>query len=624
MPSFRARDQAAPPSLVLALPGSGPLARRKVIQVALPAAVAITPLLVGAFKDWSGRAGIWFWGDQALIDLEAHNSLVGRDLLGVYDRYGWHHPGPVWLQLLGVARWLGGGSPVAVSLGFYALQAVAVVAIVVVAHRLRPGLTGWWAALVLLGYEWSFGLERLGTVWAPYAIALPAALLVLLVADVAVSRDPWPATIAAAICASFLCQTDISTVVLVLVLVVAAPFLRVTSRAAVRVDALGPGDTSSGDRAWGWARNWRSRAATLAAVLGAIWLPTVVQQFSTSPGNLVQAYRFLTTHHSARTIRVSVQAADTLFGLFPFRLGEQPAKRDANPGWLLHHSVWAHPWYLAYIAGAIMIGVAALFLRKLPALALAGSTTVAILAAGWSILLVYGPLFPYLVIWTGALVIPAWVAAWLVVAPPLPSPRVQEAPDARGGASRRPRGLRAPATSVPALVVAVVGVAAAAAVCAGFAVSHTPLTDGSAHLARSSWNAVAEVALGPAVKTVYVDIGNRDAMPEAAAIADQAVRHHRRVELNRAALYFVDPSFAPQWVAQMRVVVCCGRGDPSPPAPGLTFRGQIGGQRIYVLAGGPTKRSLPATPYLRVPRVGHWREPGFVLGDVDDRRARPL
>ncbi len=600
------------------------MARRKVIQVALPAALAITPLLVGAFKDWSGRAGIWFWGDQALIDLEAHNSLVGRDLLGVYDRYGWHHLGPVWLQLLGVARWLGGGSPVAVSLGFYALQAVAVVAIVVVAHRLRPGLTGWWAAVVLLGYEWSFGLERLGTVWAPYAIALPAALLVLLVADVAVSRDPWPSTIAAAICASFLCQTDISTVVLVLVLVVAAPFLRVTSRAGLRVDARGPSDTSSGDRAWGWARNWRSRAATLAAVLGVVWLPTMVQQVSTSPGNLVQAYRFLTTHHSARTVRVSVKAADTLFGLFPFRLEEQPANRDANPSWLLHHSVWEHPWYLAYIAGAIMIGVAALLLRKLPALALAGSTTVAILAAGWSILLVYGPLFPYLVMWTGALVIPAWVAAWLVVAPVLPSPTLREAPEAGGTASPRPRRLRVPAASVPAIGVAAVGVVVATTVCAGFAVSHTPLTDGSAHLARSSWNAVAEMALGPEVKTIYVDIGNRDAMPEAAAIADQAVRHHRRVELNQAALYFLDPSFAPRWVPQLRVVVCCGRGDPSRPAPGLTFRGQIGDQRIYVLAGGPAKRSLPATPALRVPGVGHWREPGLVLRDMDDGRARPL
>ena len=140
--------------------------RRKLVQVALPAAVAVTPVLVGAARAWSNRAGIWFWGDQALIDIEARNSLSGHNLVGVYDRYGWHHLGPLWLQVLGLFRWLGGGSAVAVAFGFYALQALAVVGIVMVAYRLRPGLTAWWAALVLLGYEWSFGLERLGTVWA--------------------------------------------------------------------------------------------------------------------------------------------------------------------------------------------------------------------------------------------------------------------------------------------------------------------------------------------------------------------------------------------------------------------------------------------------------------------------
>ena len=169
-----------------------------------------------------------------------------------------------------------------------------------------------------------------------------------------------------------------------------------------------------------------------------------------------------------------------------------------------------------------------------------------------------------------------------------------------------------------------VAVAVALAVCAGFAVSRTPLTDGSARLARSSWNAVADVALSPDVKTIYVDIGNRDAMPEAAAIADQAVLHHRRVELNRAALYFLDPSFAPRWVAQLRVVVCCGRGNPARPAPGLTFRGQIGGQRIYVLAGGAAKRPGPGTRFHRALTVGHGHESGFLVGNLDDPRARPL
>ncbi len=120
------------------------------------------PLVVEALVTLSTRAGIWFSGDQALIDIEARNSLLGRNLLGVYDRYGWHHLGPIWLLLLGLFRWLGGGSPVAVVVGSYTLQAIAAASIVVVACRLRPGLTGWWAALVVLGYEWALGPDRLG------------------------------------------------------------------------------------------------------------------------------------------------------------------------------------------------------------------------------------------------------------------------------------------------------------------------------------------------------------------------------------------------------------------------------------------------------------------------------
>ena len=91
----------------------------------------------------------------------------------------------------------------------------------------------------------------------------------------------------------------------------------------------------------------------------------------------------------------------------------------------------------------------------------------------------------------------------------------------------------------------------------------------------------------PGVSTVYVDIVNKNAMPEAAAIADQALRHSRRVEVNKAALYFLDPSFAPKWSAQLRVIVCCGKGDPGQPPAGLRFRGTVGGQRIYTL--GPNR-----------------------------------
>jgi hypothetical protein len=595
--------------------------RRKLLQVALPAAVAVTPVLVGAARACSNRAGIRFWGDQALIDIEARNSLTGHNLLGVYDRYGWHHLGPLWLQVLGLFRWLGGGSAVAVAIGFYALQALAVVGIVLVAYRLRPGLTAWWAALVLLGYEWSFGLERLGTIWAPYAIALPTALLVLLVAKVSVSRDPWPSTIAAAVCGSFLCQTDIGTVVLVGVLLVVTPFLRVTTRAAIGTERDGATDVAPVYKAWGWAtEHWRRRAATLVGVLGLLWLPTVLQQVSTRPGNLVQAYRFLATHHSVRTVRVSLKAADTLFGWFPFRTDEEAANHDANPAWLLTHASWDHPWFLLYIAGTLVVGVAALAGRKLPALALAATTSIAILAAGWSILLVYGPLFPYLILWTGALVIPAWIAAWLVLAP------VVVLTSADGALETRPVGWleRVGRERARRLAVPVMSVVAAAAVCAAFAVGDAPLTDGSAHLARGSWDAVAEMALAPRVKTVYVDIVGQNAMPEAAAIADQIVRHDRRLEVNRAALYFLDPSFAPRWVAQLRIVVCCGRGDRGQPGPNLVFRARVGGQRIYTVAGGATSRRPPLTRPPAAPDGRRLWPPSYELSRSNGPRAHAL
>ncbi len=92
-----------------------------------------------------------------------------------------------------------------------------------------------------MGYDWSLGLERLGTVWAPYAVAVPAALLVLLIADVLSSRDPWPPTMGVAACASFLAQTEVSTAEIALELFVAAPVSRLGTRVML-VRAGGPHD----------------------------------------------------------------------------------------------------------------------------------------------------------------------------------------------------------------------------------------------------------------------------------------------------------------------------------------------------------------------------------------------
>jgi hypothetical protein len=560
------------------------------------------PLLVVALRSVATR-GVWFWGDQALIDIEARNSLLGRNLLGVYDRYGWHHLGPLWLLLLGVSRWLGGGSPEAVIFGSCVIQAVAAAAIVVVAARLRPGLTGWWAALVLLGCEWSLGLDRLGTVWAPYSIALPAALFVLLVAHVVASPKPWAATVAAAACGTFLLQTDISTGVLVVALVLATPLLRLATQARARPrTGLDAGRRWSVQPGWGWSGgNWRLGAAGLVVVLGVLWLPPGIEQLSTSPGNVVQVSRFFSTHPADQSLESSLNAAGTVFGSFPLSTGEHSGKRDADPNWLIGKHIWERPWFFAYILLTIGAAALAVLRRQRQALALAATSCIAIIAAGWSFDLIYGPLYPYLVFWTGALVTPAWVATWLALAPaPRPVP-VRRVSALLGLAA----GRRWARLSVP-----VATLAAAGAVSTAFVIYPLPLTGVTSLLGRRSWQAVSADVLAPRVKTLYIDLGSADAMPEAASIADQAMDRGRRVEVNRAALYFFDPSFAPTAKAQLKVLVCCGEHDPGPPPQGLWLRARVGGQLIYTSAppggarsSGPSEFGQPPVRYTKV--VGH-------------------
>jgi hypothetical protein len=512
--------------------------------------------VVEAVRTATTGTRIWLWGDQALIDIEAKNSLLGRNLLGVYDRYGWHHLGPIWLLVLGVLRDLGGGSPTALVVGSYAIQAVAAVAIVLVANRLRPGgLTAWWAALLLLAYEWSFGLERLGTVWAPYAVALPAALLVLLVADMAANDNPWPSTVGAAVCASFLCQTEISTSLMVGAVVVSAPFLRLVAR--------GRG------KGWGWFYgNWRFGGGVLVGVLVLAWLPPLIQQLTTGPGNVVRVFDFFTTHSTNHAWESALKAGNTIFGSFPFRTGIKGGNHDANPRWVLADPVWRAPWLVVYLGAMVAAAVVALVRRQRPAFAVAAGSAVAMVAAAGSVPLVYGPIYPYLVFWMGALVVPAWVALGIAIAP---------AAGARASAADRLGGL---ARWGPEALTGVCTAVAVTVSCA-FVLSPVPMTGGSSTLGHGSWTAVAATVVAPGVGTVYIDLSGPDAMPDAAAIADQVLQHGRRVEWDPSDLYFLDPSFAPAARAQALVVVCCSRGDPRVAPKGMRWRGRVGGEDIY-------------------------------------------
>jgi hypothetical protein len=518
----------------------------------LPPVLGAAPLLVGALRAIVTRSAVWLWGDQAVIDIEARNSLVGRNLLGVYDRYGWHHPGPLWLVLLGLFRWLGAGSAAALVFGSYLLQAVAAASIVVVAARLRGGATAWWAALIVAAYEWDFGPQRLGTVWAPYAIALPVALLVLLGADVVSNVDPWPPALGLVVCASFLVQTDLSTGVVVAAVVLVAAVARAAGGRRPARQARRP---------------WWVRAGVLAGVGLAIWLPPLVQQATTHPGNLSLLAHFFLSHHAQHSWHFVLRALGTVFGAFPLLRGRHGTSLDAKLTWLTSEPVRRRPWYLVYVAGTAVAALNGALRRRWKAAVLGALCLVALVAAALSVKLAYGPPFPYLVIWTGALAVPAWLAAWLAFAPSTP-----------------PAYLRIALTPAGALVGAAVAVT--------FATGAFPMSGTASLLGKLSWESVAAEVSSPEVHAVLVDIDGRNAMPEGAAIVDSVARHDRRVEVDRAALYFFDPSLAPRGPVQLKVVVCCGKGDPATPPHGLAWRARVGGQSIYSGVVAPPPRAM--------------------------------
>lgn len=541
------------------------------------------PFCAAATRALVARGGIWLWGDQAVIDIEARDSLLGRNLLGVYDRYGWHHPGPLWLLWLGLVRWLGGGAPGALVVASLLLQAASAAAIVLVASRLQPGrAVSWWAAFGVVAYEWDFGPGRFGTVWAPYAITLPSALLVLLVADMAASKDPWPAAFGVAVTASFLVQTDVGTGVVVVALLAAAIVLR---------SIWGLGELRTG--------RWRLRAGGLGALALLAWLPPIVQQLTSDPGNMAQLLRFFTTHSARRSWDEALRVVSTLFGTFPLKRGPHGANLDAKLTWLASAPLGQRPWYFVYLALTTAAAVFAWRRRHRTAATLGATCLVGLLAAAWSVRLAAGDLYPYIVVWMAALAVPAWVNIEAAFAPSL---------GAR--ASRLGRRVMPP-----------VAVVATLAVTAGFGASPSPMAGTPSLLGRLSWEAVSAAVLSPGVRTVYVDIAANEAMPEAAAIADETVRHGRSVEVNRQALYFFDPSLAPTAPAQVKVLVCCGKADPGQPPRGTTLAARVGGQSIYLEpqaskgpATGPVM--LPRTPSSR-PKTGSPSEP------LAPRPARP-
>jgi len=235
------------------------------------AVLVVVPFLVAAVVALT-TGHLVLGGDQALIGLDALDARHLEQGVGPYSRMGWAHPGPAWTYLLAPVWWLLGSSSPALIAASLTVHALGAVLVVVAAGGERPWQRPLMAAVLLL-YLVRMPAVVFVNIWNPFALLLPA-LLLLLVAARACAGSP-AALATTALVGSYLVQTHVGTVPLV-VLVGGAAVVAVGVRLVRR-------------RRLAWGRAQRGGTAAAAAGTLLIWVPPLWQQFAARPpehGNL--------------------------------------------------------------------------------------------------------------------------------------------------------------------------------------------------------------------------------------------------------------------------------------------------------------------------------------------------
>ncbi len=386
-------------------------------MVAIPFAVAVARLLAAP------AAHVTLPDDLALIDLHTRRALAWKQQLGVFDHNNWNHPGPTYFYLLSlVYRVLGSGAR-ALFVGATLLNGLAAVACVaVVRRRTSPG-RALWSALWVCGLgivlaaagpvSTTYSESVLGALvspWNPTVVLFPLLLLVLLCAG-AVDRSGL-SLIGALLVASFVVQTDISTLPLAVAVVVVAGVTWLVTKARQR-RTVTPGTHGRS----GWTIGL-AVAGALAFVV--MWLPPLLQQVSNHPGNLTLLWRFFTAGHPGQPLPASLWAVAAGVGVVV-----------AGPGEVMRSVLGGTPAHAGLVVAACAVTVAVAvatvvlgarergrFAVGIGALVLVGSAVSVV-----AVVHIVGFVFGYLVLWVVVLPVAALIGIGMVGMPwPAPSP----------------------------------------------------------------------------------------------------------------------------------------------------------------------------------------------------------
>jgi hypothetical protein len=381
----------------------------------------VVPLAVVALRYAASSTPVYLSDDLALIDLHVRDALHWQQQLGPFDRFGWNHPGPAVFYLMSIgARILGSGAR-AEFVSAIVINLLAALATVWIVRRRCGAMAALWCAscLGLLALVLASSapaatttsegpLGALVSPWNPDVVIFPIVLFCVLAA--AGAAGSLLSLLGATLVGSYVVQTNLSTLVIVVVFMVAATawaLCRAIYRARAKTGAhsavtevtVGPPADGHGAKLAG-----RLLAGAGVVLLLLLWLPPVVQQVTNRNGNFTLIWRFFTSPHQGVSVSHSFWAALAADSELAFGLAqEMSTRRLGDP----------HAREVLVLVLALLVAAACIVLgrrRRQPLAVTVGvGSLIGFVFEVVSVSRIVGPVYGYLIVWMVAIPVAALI-----------------------------------------------------------------------------------------------------------------------------------------------------------------------------------------------------------------------
>jgi hypothetical protein len=537
-------------------------------------AAGVVPFLTPVITLFVQRPRILMDGDQAVDELAVMRAEHFAQLVGNYSRSpgvsaadAWSHPGPAWFYAMDPVYALSGSTSWGFAAAAILLHGIAAALIVAVAWRWG----GPWLAAITSGLLLLFvavaGPGVFLPVWPPFATILPFALMLLLAALAAAGSTP--ALLASWVAASYLMQVHVATVAVAAVTAVAATLLRIGMAVLRRRRGAAASAAQSGadhDPVGFGSVGRRVATAAASLVLVVMWIPPLVDEVTSHPGNLTKLATYFATPKGSHPLSAAISAVARQLGSLP--LGRFPSSIVDDSGSLPLVRVAA---WIGFLVLAALLAWLGYRLRDRFAGAVGLLSFLAVLVATLSLTHADGPLYPYFVDWASTLPV-VLLVGWAAL---LLSALRQRRGTGSSGVSR---SLAVGAAAL--LGLAVVGLASADAINLtsdlrpAVETSNDPGTPAAWRVTRAALSAYAP-------QGIDVVIAQSDRWTLAAGLIDQLEKRGWRVAVPSSWLFMFGDGAAETGSERLSLVVE-DTGSPPPPVPGARMIGRAPGTELYL------------------------------------------